>query len=49
MVREVWNSVDDHIDSMKHWQLKIRRLRQHLRGWAKNISGANKKETTIVG
>jgi hypothetical protein len=23
---------------------KIRRLQQHLRGWAKNVSGANKKE-----
>jgi hypothetical protein len=26
------------------WQAKIRRLRQYLRGWAKNMSGAYKKE-----
>ena len=26
------------------WQTKIRRLRQYLRGWAKNISRAYKKE-----
>jgi hypothetical protein len=26
------------------WQKKIRRLRQFLRGWAKNTSGTYKKE-----
>jgi hypothetical protein len=36
--------VTDESDTMKHWQSKIRRLRQHLLGWAKNISGANQKE-----
>ena len=29
---------------LERWQAKIRRLRQHLRGWAKNVSGAYKKE-----
>lgn len=29
---------------MERWQNKIRRLRQFLRGWAKNIIGAYKKE-----
>jgi hypothetical protein len=29
---------------MRRWQAKFRRLRQHLRGWAKNVSGADKKE-----
>ena len=29
---------------MERWQAKIRRLCQHLRGWAKNTSGALKKE-----
>jgi hypothetical protein len=29
---------------MENWQAKIRKLRQHLRGWAKNVSGAYKKE-----
>jgi hypothetical protein len=44
MVKEIWESVDDEVDSMSRWQSKIRRVRQHLRGWAKNVSGANKKE-----
>ena len=29
---------------LERWQAKIRRLRQYLRGWAKNTSGAYKKE-----
>jgi hypothetical protein len=29
---------------MQRWQNKIRRLRQFLRGWAKNMNGAYKKE-----
>jgi hypothetical protein len=29
---------------MQKWQNKIRRLRQFLRGWAKNMAGAYKKE-----
>jgi hypothetical protein len=44
MVSEIWNSVYDNEDKMRSWQLKIRRLRQHLRGWAKHTSGVNRKE-----
>jgi hypothetical protein len=44
MVKEVWESVSEEDDNMRRWHAKIRRLRQYLRGWAKNISGANKKE-----
>jgi hypothetical protein len=40
MARDVWDSVDEESDTMKHWQSKFRRLRQHLQGWG----GANKKE-----
>jgi hypothetical protein len=29
---------------MQRWQNKIRRLRQFLRGWAKNMKGAYKRE-----
>ena len=29
---------------MERWQNKIRHLRQYLRGWARNLSGAYKKE-----
>jgi len=44
MVRDVWNSVVDTGTPIERWQNKIRRLRQYLRGWAKNISGHYKKE-----
>jgi hypothetical protein len=44
MVRDVWHSVHDREDVMRCWQVKIRRLRYHLRGWAKHTSGVNKKE-----
>jgi hypothetical protein len=44
MVKEIWESVSKEEDSMRSWQAKIRRLRQHLRDWNKNISGVNKKE-----
>ena len=34
---------------MERWHAKIRRLRQFLRGWAKNTSGAcNKEKKTIL-
>jgi hypothetical protein len=36
--------VSEKNDNMRRWQAKFRRLRQHLRGWAKNVSGADKKE-----
>jgi hypothetical protein len=44
MVKEIWESLDDEEDSMIRWQLKIRRMHQHLRGWAKNVSRVNKEE-----
>jgi hypothetical protein len=44
IVKEIWDSVNDLDDKLKSWQSKIRRLRQHLRGWTKNVSGTNKKE-----
>jgi hypothetical protein len=40
--------VADEGNKLKQWQSKIRRLRQHLRGWAKNVSGANKKEKELL-
>jgi hypothetical protein len=44
MVKEIWESVAGGEDVMRPWQTRIHRLRQRLRGWAKNVSGANKKE-----
>jgi hypothetical protein len=47
MVKEVWESVYEEEDNMRRWQAKIRRSRQYLRGWTKNVSGANKKEKGV--
>ena len=44
MVRDVWLSVIVEGNPLERRQAKIRRLRQYLRGWAKNVSGAYKKE-----
>jgi hypothetical protein len=44
MVRDVWLSVIVEGSPLERWQAKIRRLCQYLRGWAKNVSGAYKKE-----
>jgi hypothetical protein len=44
LVTEIWHSVDEGHNSLERWQAKIRRLRQYLKGWAKNSSGAYKKE-----
>ena len=44
MVKEVWESENLGSTPLERWQAKIRKLRQHLRGWAKNTSGVLKKE-----
>ena len=44
MVSEIWQNVQHAGTPLERWQAKIRRLRQYLRGWAKNTSGAYKKE-----
>jgi hypothetical protein len=44
MVCDIWTNTTVGQTPMEIWQGKIRRLRQHLRGWAKNISGRCKKE-----
>jgi mannosylglycoprotein endo-beta-mannosidase len=44
MVRDVWHSVLVEGSPLEKWQAKIRKLRQYLRGWAKSVSGAYKKE-----
>ena len=36
--------MDKWHNSLERWQAKIRRLRQYLKVWAKNTSGAYKKE-----
>jgi hypothetical protein len=44
MVSEVWTKENKGTSPMQRWQNKIRRLRQFLRGWAKNMNGAYIKE-----
>jgi len=43
-VAKIWGSVDNGSSPMRRWQNKIKRLRQFLRGWAKNENGNYKKE-----
>lgn len=44
MVAQIWSQDWGGTSALEKWQNKIRKVRQHLRGWAKNISGSNKKE-----
>lgn len=44
LVSEVWSNEKRGVTPLQKWQNKIRRLRQFLRGWAKNMKGAEKKE-----
>jgi hypothetical protein len=39
MVKDIWMNTTDGQMPMERWQCEIRRMRQHLRGWTKNISG----------
>ena len=48
MVTDVWNSTLVDGSPIERWQAKIRRLRQYLRGWAKSVSGAYKKEKIAI-
>jgi hypothetical protein len=48
MVSDVWQSTLVDGSPIERWQAKIRRLRQYLRGWAKNESGAYKKEKATI-
>jgi hypothetical protein len=43
-VSDVWNKERKGATSLQKWQNKIRRLRQFLKGWAKNMRRAYKKE-----
>jgi hypothetical protein len=47
-VTRVWQSKRKGTNAMEIWQNKIRLLRRYLRGWSKNLNGANKKEKKDV-
>jgi len=44
MVVSVWQSETSGHTPLERWQNKIRRLRQHLRGWAKHTAGTYRKK-----
>jgi ubiquitin len=44
MVTSIWEHETRGNNSREKWQNKIRDVRQHLRGWAKNTAGTMKKE-----
>jgi len=44
LVAKIWSDVHTGTTAMERWHAKVRKLRQYLRGWAKNVSGSNKKE-----
>jgi hypothetical protein len=44
MVQNEWRSVHHKSSPMETWQMKIRHLRQFLRGWARNTSSDYKKK-----
>jgi hypothetical protein len=44
MVANIWQSESSGSTPLERWQFKIRKLRQHLRGWARHTAGYYKKE-----
>jgi hypothetical protein len=48
MVSDVWQSTLVDGSPIERRQAKIRRLHQYLKGWAKNVSGAYRKEKTTI-
>jgi exonuclease III len=48
MVADIWQSENSGSSPLQRWQSKIRRLRQHLRGWAANVAGTYKKEKKAI-
>lgn len=44
LVANAWKKKIRGHSALHIWQCKIRSLRQYLRGWAKNVSGTNKKD-----
>jgi exonuclease III len=44
MIRDLCSNTTTGYTPMERWKGKIRRVRQYLRGWSKNVSGQYKKE-----
>jgi hypothetical protein len=43
MVANIWQSESSGSTPLERWQFKIRRIRQHLRGWARHTTGSYRK------
>jgi hypothetical protein len=48
MVANIWRSENVGSSPLQRWKSKIRRLRQHLRGWASNMARSYKKEKILL-
>jgi hypothetical protein len=44
MIKELWTNTNVKGSRMEIWQTKIKKVRQFLREWEKNMSGNNRKE-----
>ena len=50
MVAQIWQSENGGSTPLERWQNKIRRLRQHLRGWAQHIFwDLSKRKEEVAG
>jgi hypothetical protein len=48
MVANIWQSEIKGSNPLERWQAQIRRLRHHLRGWAKHTAGSYRKEKKML-
>jgi hypothetical protein len=48
MVANIWRSENSGSSTLQRWQSKVRRLRQHLRGWAPDMAGSYRKEKNTL-
>lgn len=44
MIKDIWTNENKGSTPLERWHAKIRKLRQHFRGWAQNVGGQNKKK-----
>jgi len=48
VVIDSWRQSCSEISPLEIWQIKIRRLRQFLRGWAKNKTGITRRKKELI-
>jgi hypothetical protein len=47
MVTEVWENENGGSNSLERWQARVRRMRQFLRGWAKNVGAIIRRKNKL--